>query len=102
MQPAPPRYDPPVRKLRRIVFISLSAVSLILCLATVGLWVRSYWVADTFSFSRPKWSAFMQSGGGQFRFEHLRAMPERDYVGYSGLSHSMDRADGPIRLCERM
>src|SRR4051794_36146241 len=50
MQPAPPRYDPPVREIRRIVFTSLAALSLILCVATVGLWVRSY-----FGYENLRW-----------------------------------------------
>lgn len=87
---------------RRRLFAGVSVLALILCLAMVGLWVRSYWVADAFSYSQSQWSVFMESGGGQFRFEHVQAMPERDYVGYSGFSHSTDRADGPIRLGQRM
>ncbi|HEY7091079.1 MAG TPA: hypothetical protein VH518_23480, partial [Tepidisphaeraceae bacterium] len=31
--------------MRRRLFTLLSAVSLLLCVATVGLWVRSYWVS---------------------------------------------------------
>jgi hypothetical protein len=34
-------------KLRRRLFTSVSVLSLILCLATVGLWVRSYWISDS-------------------------------------------------------
>jgi hypothetical protein len=32
--------------LRRRLFTCLTILSLLLCLATVGLWVRSYWAAD--------------------------------------------------------
>lgn len=32
--------------MRRLLFNSLCAISLLLCIATAGLWVRSYWVAD--------------------------------------------------------
>src|SRR4051812_28070271 len=46
MHPAPPRYNPPVRKLRRIVFKSLTVLSVLLCVAILGLWVRSYWRGD--------------------------------------------------------
>jgi hypothetical protein len=38
---------PPVQSLRRRLFASVCVLSLILCLATVGLWVRSYRLADT-------------------------------------------------------
>jgi hypothetical protein len=34
---------PRVRSFRRRLFASVSVLSLFLCLATVGLWVRSYW-----------------------------------------------------------
>ena len=36
-----------VAMLRRRLFASVSALSLILCLAAVGLWVRSYWRSET-------------------------------------------------------
>ena len=35
-----------MRSLRRRLFASVSVLSLILCLATVGLWVRSYFRSD--------------------------------------------------------
>jgi hypothetical protein len=35
-----------VKRFRRILFNTLTAISLILALATAGLWVRSYYVAD--------------------------------------------------------
>ena len=40
------RYNERVRTFRRRLFASVSVLSLILCLATVGLWVRSYWYGD--------------------------------------------------------
>ena len=42
-----------MRRLLRWTFNTLAAASLLLCLATAGLWVRSYWVADGFSAERP-------------------------------------------------
>ena len=33
-------------RLLRWTFLTLAAASLVLCLATAGLWVRSYWVYD--------------------------------------------------------
>jgi hypothetical protein len=52
MPPAPPRYDLPVRRLRRIVFNSLTAISLLLSVLTVSLWVRSFWRCDVISRAR--------------------------------------------------
>ena len=38
-----------MRRLLRWTFNALAAASLLLCLATAGLWVRSYWVCDQFT-----------------------------------------------------
>jgi hypothetical protein len=35
-----------MKRVRRIIFNGLTVLSLLLCLATVGLWVRSYWTPD--------------------------------------------------------
>jgi hypothetical protein len=37
--------------MRRRLFAVVSAVSLLVCLASVALWVRSYWIATGFSFT---------------------------------------------------
>lgn len=37
----------------RHVFAVLAALSAILCLVTVAIWVRSYWVRDIVTFSQP-------------------------------------------------
>jgi hypothetical protein len=41
-----------MRRLLRWTFNTLAAASLLLCLATAGLWVRSYWVYDWFYAER--------------------------------------------------
>jgi hypothetical protein len=41
-----------MRRLLRWTFNTLAAVSLLLCVATAGLWVRSYWVYERVSASR--------------------------------------------------
>ena len=38
--------------LRRRLFNLVAAVSLVLCVATVALWVRSYWRSDLIKGSR--------------------------------------------------
>src|SRR5688572_17981963 len=45
------RYNDRVKSFRRRLFASVSVLSLILCLATVGLWVRSYWICDHLRFT---------------------------------------------------
>ena len=49
-----------MRRLLRWTFHTLAAASLLLCVATAGLWVRSYWVYDLFFASAP---AASDSGG---------------------------------------
>ncbi len=35
-----------MKRLRRIIFNALTAISLLLCLVTAGMWVRSYFIRD--------------------------------------------------------
>ncbi len=41
-----------MRRIGRYIFRGLSILSLLVCVATVALWVRSYWVADLWHWSR--------------------------------------------------
>jgi len=41
-----------VKRLRRILFNALSVLSLLLCLATAGLWAQSYWAEPGLAFNR--------------------------------------------------
>ena len=60
-----------MRRLLRWTFHALAAASLLLCLATAGLWVRSYWVCDLFTPSarrRRRTEEYgLQHYGGQLR-----------------------------------
>ena len=53
--------------MRRRLFTFFSALSLLLCLAVCGLWVRSYWHSDPiehyYSFSADSWQTEWNSGG---------------------------------------
>jgi hypothetical protein len=40
-----------MKRLWRIILNGLTVLSLLLCVATVGLWVRSYWIADAWVWS---------------------------------------------------
>jgi hypothetical protein len=47
------RYNCTVRRFLRILFNAATVLSLVLCVATAALWVRSYWRLDTFAWTRP-------------------------------------------------
>jgi hypothetical protein len=48
------RYNAPVRRALRILVDAATLFSLLPCLATIGVWARSYFVADSFALaSRP-------------------------------------------------
>jgi hypothetical protein len=73
-----------MRRLLRWTFNALAALSLLLCIATAALWVRSYWVTDTLLVERreapppssssedgqdygtPHYGVYAKSHGGQF------------------------------------
>ena len=49
-----------MRRLLRWTFNTLAMASLLLCLATAGLWVRSYWVEDELFGQRREASGLLQ------------------------------------------
>ena len=59
-----------MRRLVRWTFNALAAASLLLCMATAGLWVRSYWVPDQFYARRPD-----ASGHGRVHYFEIRQAP---------------------------
>jgi hypothetical protein len=59
-----------MRRLLRWTFNTLAMASLLLCLATAGLWVRSYWVADLFHARRPEASEV----GRTYGLQHYRCV----------------------------
>lgn len=91
-----------VKRFRRILFNALAAISILLAIATGATWVRSEWVFDHLGFSQPRWSLFMESEGGQFRFEWTRAMPWQTDLGGSGFYRHTDKADLRLRDGMRM
>ena len=60
------RYNEPVR--RRLVNF-LTALSLVLCMATAALWVRSYWVTDEVSQGEAQRQIVVSSSAGVFSAE---------------------------------
>ncbi len=69
------------------MLIIFSVLSLLLCVATVGLWVRSYWVRDLIIFGRAGGNCHLvQSILGRL---HLQSGLDGGYSG--GLSYYTDR-----------
>jgi len=58
------RYNSTVRRFVRILLNAATALSLLLFVATVALWVRSYWVQDSFIYSGGVRDDRLPGGGG--------------------------------------
>ena len=59
-----------VRRFFRIVRIAVTALSLVICVATAGLWVRSFLAADYVRCLRPSgWSPFAISDRGSIQLK---------------------------------
>jgi hypothetical protein len=72
-----------VKPFRRRLFASISVLSLILCLATVGLWVRSYFAGDYLDFG------FDRSSGRAALFGSIG-------TGRGGFVAVLYRSDAPL------
>ena len=83
-----------MRRLARRVFTMCSALSPLLCVAVCVLWVRSYWVSDSFIWSRHPRGMFVVSADGEFRLEHTRAVDDFGANLPGGFKHRTERADG--------
>jgi hypothetical protein len=64
--PAQGGYHAGVRRMRRIILNALTVLSLLLCVATAGLWVRSYFVSDVLHRVHNGRAILLRSGLGQF------------------------------------
>jgi hypothetical protein len=69
-----------VRRLTRYLLNVLAVLSLLLCVATVWLWIRSYWVAD--SFFRERMESVRVNGSSRFIHESWRVQSMRGGVSY--------------------
>jgi len=69
-----------MRRAGRIIYNGAVVLSLLLCLATVGVWVRSYWQVDLTGFEgaiiphRPQWGGNGVSGRGVLKLEVWRRL----------------------------
>jgi hypothetical protein len=92
-----------MRQVRCPIFTLASALSLLLCLATAVLWVRSYSICDLFLWHGYNRSAFMETGGGQFRVEYTRMVGDDSWRSHGGgFEHRTDKADGRLQDGMRM
>ena len=73
-----------------------------LLVATAVMWVRSYCRFDHLEWRGSGWTLFAESGGGQFRIEHLYPYDNSSWVTGGGLSYIGDRPDGSLELGARM
>ena len=61
------------------MFDGMTALSLMLCVATVGVWLRSYSVAESFKFRRPYYGAFAWSRKSVEHGRLVGTMPSSAY-----------------------
>ncbi len=79
--------------MRRRIFNILAAVSLLLCLAVAGLWVRSYWRLDAVALCSTMKDQSRETGLGCLSGSGL-FMCERDNTQYSGRLHPPRQIQG--------
>jgi hypothetical protein len=59
--------------IRRGAFNFATAISLLLCAVTVGLWVRSYFRQDCLQWSHTRWAIVARSNYGELAFDWMPA-----------------------------
>jgi hypothetical protein len=90
-----------VRRIGRYILNGLTVLSLVLCVLTATFWVRGQSTVDWFMWRTETQSFFIETGAGQVRFEHTRAINDWIYRN-PGLFHRTDKADGLLELSERL
>lgn len=77
--------------MRRILFNSLCAISLLLAVATALLWGRSYWVADNFRHTGPAEAEEFASGLGAswlVRYQDFARAGVQEYARHQWVTHA--------------
>jgi hypothetical protein len=64
-----------MRRLRRLTLAALTWLSLLLCLATAALWVRSYWVGEAVRPRTGEWIWVLNSVRGSITIGSYRPSP---------------------------
>jgi hypothetical protein len=69
-----------VKQIGRYIFSGLTVLSLVLCVATVGLWVRSYYVSDEI-----RWLRIVPAKGNEYRIGETENRMYRVSSGCGGI-----------------
>jgi hypothetical protein len=93
-----------VRRIPRHLFTIVSALSLLLCVAACGLWVRSYWRIDVVRL--PDGSDQLKNTHGLLEIDHssirrwtgtqYESLPESEWSAWAVWSWKSDGQDGPF------
>jgi 4-amino-4-deoxy-L-arabinose transferase-like glycosyltransferase len=75
-------YTAIMHRFGRWIFNGLAAVSLVLCVATVVIWVRSYWTFQILERVGEQWTCFGESDSGALFIEVYAHSPERHRLPY--------------------
>src|SRR5258706_1793616 len=71
-----------MKRLRRIIFNAITALSLLLCVGPVVLWVRSYLREDCLGWSNPDETLAVRSRVGLLEFSHSRILGSDPVEGF--------------------
>jgi hypothetical protein len=93
-----PLYNAGVRRIGRYILNGLTVLSLVLCVATVGLWVRSYWIADGLSRRAERITSSIGTVNGKlqyFSFDPFPPLPPEERHDWKSGSLVMRTAGAP-------
>jgi hypothetical protein len=90
-------YDARVRRLARYTFNALAVLSLLLCMATVVLWVRSYYKLDCLSWDHAdRFGELFSSAGGFYHSITYVHHPEKPIAYHTGTPRGLYITPGVI------
>jgi hypothetical protein len=88
-------YNTGMKRLRRIIFNGLTVLSLLLCMATVVLWVRSHGIADAISREDAAGSMLFGTTRGKCEVVLIGALVGRHGTGLSRWAYSKSPPSEP-------
>src|SRR5690349_18678808 len=72
----------------RRLFMLASVLSLLLCVATAVLWVRSYWIADAWGWAHGKRTIQLGIAAGRLRVDTTRLGDEGGFWPQASFAHA--------------